>query len=335
MKAAVFDGVRKGLRLCELPKPKADLGQIVIKVHACGICFSEVSQLHGHFPFARFPCVPGHEISGTVVETGTGVTWPPIGTRVGLPWLYSSCGHCDHCVRGNEVLCKSQDITGVTVNGGYAEYVVAPAKHVAPIPDELDFTSVAPIMCAGVTVFNALRRSGLGFGDRVAVLGTGGLGQLAVQYASAMGATVAAVSRGRGAEKTVREQGASHYIATTEINAADALQKWGGANVILNTAPSTKTANDAVGGLAPDGTLTLLGFDATPVTVPPISLIMGRARVMGSPSGSPQDLRDALRFAADHKIVPQITPIKITQAGDILNRMESGGLSGRAVIKFD
>lgn len=334
MKAAVIDGVGKALRLCELPKPTAAAGQIVIKVHSSGICFAEVHQIQGGLG-NNFPCVPGHEIAGTVVETGPGVVWPSIGTRVGLPWLYSSCGHCDHCVRGNEILCKAQQMTGITVNGGYAEYVVAPAKNVAQIPDELDLTACAPIMCAGITVFNALRRAGLRFGDRVAILGTGGLGQLAIQYASSMGATVAAVSRSRKMEKIARELGASQFIASDEGNFIDGLQKWGGANVIIHTAPSAKMANDAVGGLAPDGTLVVLGFDTEPMTVPLVNLILGRIRIMGSPSGSPHDLRDALRFAADHKIVPQVTPIKLAEASDVLTRMEAGTQGGRAVITFE
>lgn len=333
MKAGIYDGVGMGLRLCNIPKPTAGVGQVVIKVHACGICLTDVSQKLGLFP-SVFPTVPGHEVAGTVVETGDGVTWPPIGARVGLPWLYSSCGHCDHCVRGNEVLCKHIKSTGIDANGGYAEYVVAPARHVAPIPDELDLTTCAPLMCAGLTVFNALRQARLGFGDRVAVLGTGGLGQLGVQFAASMGATVAAVSRSRAAEKTCRDQGASHYIATNETNLAEALQTWGGANVIIHTAPSTKRANEAVGGLAPDGTLVVLGLDSEPVTVPLFSLIGGRIRVMGSPSGSPHDLRETLQFAADHQIVPKVTPVDLTQAPEMLQRMEAGTLGGRAVIKF-
>lgn len=340
MRAAVFSGrPEDGLRVAQVEKPKPAIGQVLIKVHACGICYTDVAMMYGEFhSWGRYPVVPGHEVMGVVAEVGPGTSWPPVGTKVGMPFLFDSCNHCDYCVRGDQILCSSREkllFTGLHVNGGFAEYMLAPATHVIPIPDELDLTKAAPLMCAGVTVFNGLRRAGLKFGDRVAILGTGGLGQLGIQFARAMGGTVAAVSRSRAAEKVARELGASHYIASAESPVAEALQKWGGANVIINTAPSTQTANEAVGGLAPDGTLVILGLDEHAVSARPEQLVMARQRIMGLPSGSPHDVRDTLRFVIDHGIMPQVTPVKLEDADTICKNLFKGTQKGRSVIVFE
>ena len=207
-----------------IPQPKA--GEVLIKVHACGVCHSDLMVLLGHFPFATYPRVPGHEVAGVVEKVGEGVTWPKVGDRVGVPWLFSACGHCDQCVRGAEILCPFATVTGVTQDGGYQEYMVAPALYVAPIPDELSFAEAGPLMCAGLTVFNGMRQAGFRPGQKVAVIGLGGLGHLAVLYAKAMGGRVAVISElarqtGRGARvgrRVLRQhQGAKGRRRTSRV----------------------------------------------------------------------------------------------------------------------
>ncbi|GHO89755.1 alcohol dehydrogenase catalytic domain-containing protein [Dictyobacter formicarum] len=336
MKAAQISAPGQELKIIERERPKPGPGQVLVHVHACGICHSDVDLIQGHFPFASFPTIPGHEVAGVVEELGEYVSWPALGTRVGIPWLYSSCGHCIQCVRGKEVLCPEGKITGVNVEGGYQEYMLAPAAFVAPLPDKIDFMHAAPLMDAGLTVFNGLRQGNFKPGQKVAVLGLGGLGHLAVRIAIAMGGRVAIVSRARGeAEKLAQSLGAEKFIASSETDIALALQQWdGGADVILNTAPTTAQANAALPGLAPDGTLVIMGFDATPLTANPGVMIHNRMHIVGSPSGSRQDLRDTLEFCAIHGIVPDITPITLEQAPDILAKLEAGTMKGRAVIIF-
>lgn len=317
-----------------IPEPKA--GQVLIRVHACGVCHSDLEVLLGHFPFATYPVVPGHEVAGTVEKVGSGVTWPKVGDRVGMPWLYDSCGHCDYCVSGREVLCPQMTVTGVNRDGGYQEYMLAPAAYVGPIPDGLDFAEAGPLMCAGLTVFNGLRQAGFQPGQKVAVVGLGGLGHLGVLYAKAMGGRVAVISNTADKEAEARELGAERFIATKGKNTAQELQAWdGGPDVILQTAPSAEAATQAFPGLAPDGTLVLLGVGAGNITVAPFDLIGARRKLMGSPSGSRQDLRATLSFSAAKRVVPHITKIKLEDAPKALDAMQKGSVSGRSVVVFD
>jgi propanol-preferring alcohol dehydrogenase len=317
-----------------IPEPKA--GELLIRIHACGVCHSDLDLLQGHFPFAKYPMVPGHEVAGIVHKVGPGVTWPKVGDRVGMPWLFSSCGHCKYCVEGNEILCLSLEVTGVTRDGGYQEYMLAPAAYVAPIPEGLDFAEAGPLMCAGLTVFNGLRQAGFQAGQKVAVIGLGGLGHLGVLYAKTMGARVAVISNTTDKEAEARELGAEAFINTQSKKAAEALRDWdGGADIILATAPSTDAANDAFPGLAPDGTLVLLGIGAGEIKASPADLIMARRRFMGSPSGSRHDLRATLDFSAHNHVVPRITKIPLQDAAKALDMMQKGSLRGRSVIVFD
>ncbi len=223
-------------------RPVPGPGQVLIRVRACGVCHSDLNVLQGAFPFAQYPIVPGHEVAGVVEEVGDGVEWPQTGARVGMPWLYSSCGHCEQCTRGEEVLCQvAPNVTGVTTDGGYAEFMIAPAANAAPIPDALGFAEAAPLMCAGLTVYNGLRNAGFSPGDRVAVIGLGGLGHLGVLYAKAMGARVAVLSGSPDKEEGAKDLGAELFVNTREGSVVDALLNWdGGANVILATAPSVE-----------------------------------------------------------------------------------------------
>lgn len=336
MRSAVLSAAGKPLEIVERAVPEPGPGEILVKVTACGMCYSEVNHLRGHYPFGTFPAVPGHEISGVVAALGEGVDFPAVGTAVGTGWIYGSCGHCDQCVRGDQILCTGapKQVTGVNTDGGYAEYFVGRAGFVTPLPDGLDPVAGAPLMCAGITAFNGLRHAGAVAGSRVAVLGTGGVGTMALRFAAAMGARVAVVSRSRRAEEQSRAFGAEEFIATAEQDPAEALKAWGGADVVVNTAPDTATGLAAFGGLRPDGALLYLGMGAENVSVPPAALVMNRIRVMGVPSGSPHDLRDTLDFAVAHGIVPEVTPVTLDEAPGVLAAMDRGEHHGRAVITF-
>jgi D-arabinose 1-dehydrogenase-like Zn-dependent alcohol dehydrogenase len=335
MRAAVLTEPRADLRIEERDRPEPGPGQVLVRVRACGVCHSDLALQEGHYPFAVFPTVPGHEVAGTVEALGDGVQWPEVGTRVGIPWLYSACGHCRQCTRGNEILCEAgAQVTGVTVEGGYQDFMLAPAAFVAPLPDALEFAAAAPLMCAGVTVFNGLRVGGYDVGDRVAVIGLGGLGHLGVRFARAMGARVAVVSSSPDKEPEARELGAEVFISGADPGKQ--LAAWdGGANVILATAPATDPATATIPGLAPDGTLVLLGIGAGEVRVSPGALVAGRRRIMGSPSGSRHDLRETLAFAAAHGVLPDVITCPLEEANDALGRMRSGKASGRAVLTME
>ncbi|MFE9021128.1 alcohol dehydrogenase catalytic domain-containing protein [Streptomyces sp. NPDC007808] len=335
MRAAVATGADLPLALDHHDVPRPAAGEVLVKVIACGVCYSDLNLLRGHYPFARFPVIPGHEITGVVTAVGDGVTWPEVGTAVGAQFLYDSCGHCDHCVRGDRILCPRKRITGVVADGGYAEYALLKADFVTPLPEGLDPVAAAPLMCAGLTAFNGLRQGGAGAASRVAVVGLGGVGALAVRYAVAMGARVAVVARSRRGEDQAKALGAELFVATDESDPADALRVWdGGANLVLNAAPSTAAAAATLGGIAPDGTLLLLGYGTEPLTLPTQPMILNRLHVAASPSGSPHDLRDTLAFSAAHDILPEVTPITLDQAPGVLDAMAHGSARGRSVITF-
>ncbi|MEU8399276.1 alcohol dehydrogenase catalytic domain-containing protein [Nonomuraea sp. NPDC048892] len=336
MRAALATGVNAPLSLTERDVPEPGPGEVLIKITACGVCYTDLSLVQGHFPFARFPIVPGHEITGTVAALGAGVPGLSVGDAVGAQFLYDSCGHCDYCVSGEQILCPSKRITGIVTDGGYAEYGLFKGGYVTPLPPELDPVAAAPLLCAGLTAFNGLRRAGATPGSRVAVIGAGGVGELAVRYAVAMGARVAVIGRRADGAAIAKELGADLYVATRDTDPAEALKAWGGgADVILNSAPSTEAAAATLGGLAPDGTLVLCGYDAAPLTLPVQPMVLNRLRVMASPSGSPHDTRDTLAFSARHGILPRVTPITLDQAPETLAAMAAGSSGGgRRVISF-
>ncbi|MEU6603119.1 alcohol dehydrogenase catalytic domain-containing protein [Streptomyces flaveolus] len=335
MRAAVAIGPNAPLALDDRDVPEPGAGEVLVKVTACGVCFSDLNLLQGHYPFARFPVVPGHEITGVVTAVGEGVTWPEVGTAVGAQFLYDSCGHCDYCVRGDQILCPSKRITGVVTDGGYAEYAVLKAGYVTPLPAGLDPVAAAPLMCAGLTAFNGLRQGGARAGARIAVIGAGGIGALAIRYAAAMGARVAVIGRSAHGAEQAKTLGAELYVATAETDPAQALKSWdGGADLILNAAPSTDAAAAALGGLAPDGTLLLCGYGPEPLVLPTQPMVLNRLHVAANPSGSPHDLRDTLAFSAAHDILPDITPITLDDAPATLDAMAAGTAHGRRVITF-
>ena len=336
MRAIVFTKPGAPATAETLPRPVPGAGEILIRVRACGICHGDLMAQQGAFPFAKYPVVPGHEIAGVVEEMGTGVKWPEPGMRVGLSALYSTCGRCKHCLGGSENLCPGWEWTGVMHDGGYAEYVVAKAEYVVPLPESLSFAEAAPLMCAGVTVYSGLVRGGFAPGDRVAVIGLGGLGNLGVLFARAMGGRVAVVSRSAGKEAEARDSGAEFFVDAKKDRVSDKLRAWGGgADIILANAPSVESATEAFGGLAPDGTLVVLGVGPGSIQINPMELVMGRRRLIGSPAGSRKELRDCVDFAAHHGIRPKVRELPLEAAGKALLDMQDGHMFGRTVLVMD
>jgi propanol-preferring alcohol dehydrogenase len=336
MKAMVFKAPNRGLQIEERPHPKPGPAEVLIGVRACGVCHGDLMVQEGAFPFARYPIVPGHEITGVVEDVGDGVDWLKKGARVGLSALGSSCGHCLACLDGDEFLCPALGFTGVTGDGGYQEFTVANASYVVSLPDALGFVDAAPLMCAGLTVYSALRHAGFKAGDKVAVIGLGGLGHMGVLYARAMGGRVAVLSTTASKESDARELGAELFVNSKTCVPGEALRAWeGGANIILATASSVESANTAFPGLASNGTLVLLGVGPGDVSLNPMALIMGRRRVMGSPAGSRKDLHDTLDFAAKHGVRPRVTRFPLGDATEALAQMHDGRLRGRAVLVIE
>ncbi|WP_405587609.1 alcohol dehydrogenase catalytic domain-containing protein [Streptomyces sp. NBC_01190] len=336
MRAAELSAPHSDLKLVERDVPTPGRGEILVRMTACGMCNSEVTLVHGEYPFAQFPTIPGHEVTGVIEELGEGVSWPKVGARVGAQFLYDSDMRCDYCVQGEQILCPNKRITGIVTDGGYAEYAVFREGFVTPLPDSLDPVAGAPLMCAGLTAFNGLRKAGVTSGSRVAVLGAGAIGGMAVRFAIAMGARVAVLGRSHRSEERAKELGAERFIATAEEDPVAALKSWGyGADVIINSTPSNQAAADTLGGLAPDGTLALLGYGPDPLELPTQLMVLNRLHVMASPSGSPHDARDTLDFATQHDLMPDITAIGLDEAPATLSRMVEGKWhAGRAVITF-
>jgi len=332
MKAVQVAKAGGGLELVERNIPEPGRGQVRIKVEACGICHSDLLVKEGYWPGIQYPRVPGHEIAGRIDAIGADVTnWKP-GQRVGVGWHGGHCFTCDSCRRGHFVLCQFEKITGINHDGGYAEYMVTPAEAVAAMPDHLPAAEAAPLLCAGITVFNALRNSGARAGDLVAVQGIGGLGHLGIQYARQMGFRTVAIGRGSDKETLARKLGASVYVDTAAGNPAEALQKLGGARVILATAPDSKSMSALVDGLAPDSKLLVVGAGTEALTVTPLQLIGGRKSIQGWPSGSAIDSEDTLRFSSQTGVRPMIERYPLEKATEAYEQMISGRARFRVVL---
>jgi D-arabinose 1-dehydrogenase-like Zn-dependent alcohol dehydrogenase len=332
MKAVQVAKAGGGLELVERNIPEPGRGQVRIKVEACGICHSDLLVKEGYWPGIQYPRVPGHEIAGRIDAIGADVTnWKP-GQRVGVGWHGGHCFTCDSCRRGHFVLCQFEKITGINHDGGYAEYMVTPAEAVAAMPDDLPAAEAAPLLCAGITVFNALRNSGARAGDLVAVQGIGGLGHLGIQYACQMGFRTVAIGRGSDKETLARKLGASVYVDTAAGNPAEALQKLGGARVILATAPDSKSMSALVDGLAPDSKLLVVGAGTEALTVTPLQLIGGRKSIQGWPSGSAIDSEDTLRFSSQTGVRPMIERYPLEKATEAYEQMISGRARFRVVL---
>jgi D-arabinose 1-dehydrogenase-like Zn-dependent alcohol dehydrogenase len=333
MKAVQVSEAGGPLEVVEKDVPEPGPGHVLIKVQACGICHSDSLTKDGQWPGLQFPRVPGHEIAGVIDAIGPDVEGWKVGQRVGVGWHGGHCGHCEHCRRGDFVLCKTALVPGISYDGGYAEYMAAPVQALARIPDDLSDVDAAPLLCAGITTFNALRNSGARAGDVVAILGIGGLGHLGVQFAKKMGFHTVAIARGKDKEPLAKELGAHRYIDSSSENVAEALTALGGAKVILATATSGKAMSATLGGLGLNGKLIMVGISQEPVEVPIAQFIMGRHSVQGWPSGTSADSEDTLAFSALSGIKPMIEEFPLAQAAEAYDRMMSGAARFRVVLK--
>jgi D-arabinose 1-dehydrogenase-like Zn-dependent alcohol dehydrogenase len=332
MKAVQITKPGGNFELVERPIPEPARGQVRIKVEACGICHSDALVKEGVWPGLQYPRVPGHEIAGRIDSVGPDVTlWKP-GQRVGVGWHGGHCFQCDPCRRGDFVNCKFEKITAITFDGGYQEYMVAPAEAVALIPEDLPADEAAPLLCAGITVYNALRNSGARAGNLVAVQGIGGLGHLGIQYARQMGFRTVAIGRGADKKPLAQKLGAHEYLDTNVGPPAEALQKLGGADLVLATAPDSKSMSALVDGLGPNGTLMIVGAGFESLTVTPLQLIGGRKTIRGWASGTAKDSQDTLEFSAFSGVRPMIERYPLEKAADAYNQMITGKARFRAVL---
>jgi D-arabinose 1-dehydrogenase-like Zn-dependent alcohol dehydrogenase len=318
--------------LVEREVPATGPGEALVRVQACGICHSDSYVKEGGFPGTTYPAVPGHEIAGVIVALGEGVRGWEVGQRVGVGWFGGNCGYCRPCRHGEPLLCENMGIPGITEDGGYADYVVVRANAMALIPDELTAEDAAPLLCAGLTTYNALRHSGARGGDLVAIVGVGGLGHLGVQFASKLGFDTVAIARGREKEPLARRLGARHYIDSTAQDPAQELTQLGGARVILATVTSTAAMAAVAGGLGIRGRLVVLGAGMEPLNLPPAMLIAGDKSIAGHASGTSGDSEDTLDFSALAGVRPMIEMLPLEQAADAYERMMSGQARFRMVL---
>ena len=332
MKVAQISKPGAGFELVEREVPKPGAGQVRIKVQACGVCHSDVLTVEGAWPGIQYPRVPGHEVAGIIDAVGAGVSTWKKGQRVGVGWHGGQDNTCPECRRGDFRNCRNLKIPGISYDGGYQEYMVAPVEALAAIPDSLKDAEAAPLLCAGITTYNALRHSGALPGDLVAVQGIGGLGHLGVQFANKFGYKVAAIGRGPEDAALAKKLGASVYIDSKATNAAEELQKLGGAKVILATAPSSKAMSELINGLGPNGKLMVVGATADPIEVTPLQLIGGSKAIQGWSSGTPTDSEDTLRFAELSGVRPMIETYPLEKAAEAYARMLSGKAEFRVVL---
>lgn len=309
--------------------------EVLIKVDACGICHSDVFVKQGLWPGITYPRAAGHEVAGVIQAAGSRVAGFKKGQRVGVGWYGGKCGQCRPCRRGDFINCLQPRVTGISFDGGYQEYFTAPADAVAMLPDEISDVEVAPLLCAGVTTFNALRHSGAGPGDVVAIQGVGGLGHLGIQFASKFGYRVVAAGRGAANAPLAEKLGAERYLDTQAVNAAEELQKMGGARVILSTAPNAKAMSSLFEGLGPDGKLMVVGASQEPLEISPVQLISGRRSIQGWPSGTATDSEDAVNFAAQTGVRPIVETFPLERVNQAYERMMSGHAEFRVVLRMN
>jgi D-arabinose 1-dehydrogenase-like Zn-dependent alcohol dehydrogenase len=320
------------LELVERELPSPGNGEVRIRVQACCACHSDSFTKEGGYPGIRYPIVPGHEVAGRIDALGPGAEPWRAGQRVGVGWHGGHCGRCDRCRRGDFVTCRQARIPGIAYDGGYADYMIAPTQALAPIPDKLDAESAAPLLCAGITTFNALRHSGARAGDLVAVLGIGGLGHLALQFASRMGFETVAIARGKDKAPLARTLGARRYLDSQADDVTAELAARGGARVILATVASARAMTAVIDGLAVDGKLLVIGVAAEPIEVAPLQLIGRRASIQGWTSGVAADSEETLSFSALSQVRPMVETFPLEQAAAAYDRMMSGAARFRVVL---
>lgn len=332
MKAMVAQAAGEGFSLVERDIPEPGPGQVRIKVEACGICHSDAFVRDGLWPELQYPRIPGHEVAGRVDAVGGGVSGFKTGERVGVGWHGGHCFTCRPCREGDFISCESAQICGISYDGGYAEYMVAPEGALASIPADMDAVAAAPLMCAGITTFNALRHSGARAGDVVAVEGIGGLGHLGIQYAARMGFHVVALSRGPEKEALALELGAHRYVDTKVENGVEVLQSLGGARVILETAPSAEAATAIFDGLGRDGRLIVVGAGMEPIQVGALQMIGGRKGLAGWASGTAVDSEDTMNFSALTGVETRIETFPLAEANEAYERMITNAARFRVVL---
>jgi D-arabinose 1-dehydrogenase-like Zn-dependent alcohol dehydrogenase len=332
MKAAQIPKAGADFEVVEREIPKPGPGEVRIRVQACGICHSDSLTKDGSWPGIQYPRVPGHEVAGLIDETGAGVTAWKKGQRVGVGWHGGQDNTCPSCRRGDFRNCRNLKIPGISYDGGYQQYMTAPAEALAAIPESLQDAEAAPLLCAGITTYNALRHSGAMPGDLVAVQGVGGLGHLGIQFGNKFGYKVAAIGRGPENAALAKKLGASVYIDSKAGNAAAELQKLGGAQVILATAPNSKAMSELIDGLGPNGKLMVVGAGFDPIEVTPLQLISGVRSIQGWAAGTPADSEDTLRFCELTGVRPMIETYPLEKAGEAYARMLSGRAQFRVVL---
>jgi D-arabinose 1-dehydrogenase-like Zn-dependent alcohol dehydrogenase len=318
--------------LVERDAPAPGPGHVLIKVQACGVCHSDAFTKTGAFPGIAYPRVPGHEVVGVIDTVGERVPDWRVGQRVGVGWHGGHCGHCASCRRGDFITCINGKVPGISYDGGYADYMVAPFEALATIPDDLEAAEAAPLLCAGITTFNALRNSGARPGDTVAILGIGGLGHLGVQFAAKMGCRTVAIARGADKAPLARKLGAHLYLDSKAQDVAAELTKLGGAKVILSTVTNAEAMTAVLGGLGIDGKMIVLGVSPDAIHAPPLLLVSGRRGVHGWPSGTSIESEDTLNFSALANVRPMIETMPLERAAEAYERMMSGDARFRMVI---
>jgi D-arabinose 1-dehydrogenase-like Zn-dependent alcohol dehydrogenase len=332
MRSVQVSKPRAPFEIVERDIPEPGVRQVRIKVQACGICHSDSLTKEGLFPGIEYPRVPGHEIAGVIDAVGRDVIEWKAGQRAAVGWHGGHCGHCESCRRGDFITCSYAQIPGISYDGGYADYMIAPTEALAIIPDELSATEAAPLMCAGITTYNALRNSGARVGDIVAILGIGGLGHLGVQFAAKMGFKTIAIARGKDEEELVKKLGARLYIDNRSQNAVEELNKLGGAKVILATVPSGKAMSEILGGLAVNGKLVIIGASDQPIEVPPFLFIQGRRSLVGWPSGTSIDSQDTLSFSVLSGVRSMNEVFPLERAAEAYELMMNGKARFRCVL---
>lgn len=336
MQAAVMQGFGLPLALTELPVPQPEADEVLLQVQACGVCHSDLHIIDGDTPGFRAgtkaQLIPGHEVVGTVVARGADVTHLEIGQRVGVAWLHHACGVCEQCREGLENLCRKGTVTGMTVDGGYAQTMRAKASHAMPIPDSLDSAAAAPLFCAGVTSYRALKHAGVQAGQRVAIVGVGGLGHLAVQIAKAFGAEVIALDVDADKLAKARELGADHGFDARAPETPKAIRALGGAHVVVVTSAARAAYDLAMKCLRPAGTLSVVGLPPEPLSFGALQLVSGEYRIVGSAVGTREDLKATLALAAEGKLHCAHETQPLARVNEVLDRLRQGRVTGRLVL---
>jgi len=336
MKAAVLYELKKPMAIEEVERPKPGAGEVLIKVEACGVCHSDLHVADGDWKqfagITKLPLIVGHEVAGRVVDSGAEVSNLKVGDRVGVPWIYWTCGECEFCREGNENLCVKQKITGVTVDGGYAEFIKAPASHATKIPDAVSSVQAAPLFCAGVTVYRAIMQAKPQHGQRLAVFGVGVLGHLAIQIAVHLGLEVSAVDVADDKLALARSLGATNTLNATSTNVVKEMRRRGSAHIVLVTSGSKAAYDTAFYCVRPTGTLLAVGLPANEISFPAIMMAAGEVNIKASAVGTRDDLKKVLALAAEGKLHCQVSTRPLVEANSVLEEMRSGKISGRVVL---